>query len=70
MAPAEGVISRVMPYASSIAASAKEYLPSVSIGVDTIAGVVATGADTLPVYKYLTARLVAEAAVLRASRGL
>ncbi|MCC6648996.1 MAG: hypothetical protein IT374_25945 [Polyangiaceae bacterium] len=69
-APADGVIGKVMPFASSIAASAKQYLPSVAVGVDTVAGVVATGADALPVYKYLCARLAAEAAVLRASRGL
>ena len=70
VAPAEGVIGKVMPFAGSIAASAKQDLPSVAVGVDTVAGVVATGADALPVYKFLCARLAAEAAVLRASRGL
>jgi hypothetical protein len=37
--------------------------------MDKAASVVATGADALPVYRYLGARLAAESSVLLASRS-
>jgi hypothetical protein len=67
--PLEGVVSRVAPYASRAADTARAYLPGALGAADKIAGVVAAGADALPVYQYLGARAAAEAAVLRASRG-
>jgi hypothetical protein len=35
-------------------------------GADKVAGVVASGADVLPVYRLLGARLAAEGAIIRA----
>lgn len=70
LGPIEGVTQRVVPYTRSIAERARQYAPMVATGVDKAAGVVATAADALPVYRYLGARLCAEGAVLLASRGL
>ena len=70
MGPIQGVVTQVAPYAKTIADSAKQYVPGFMTAADKVAGVVATGADALPVYKYLGARLAAEACVLLASRGL
>ena len=68
--PVEGVVTQVAPFAQRIAESAKEYVPGFLSAADQVAGVVATGADALPVYKYLCARLAAEACVLLASRNM
>lgn len=70
MGPIQGVVTQVAPYAKTIADSAKQYIPGFMNAADKVAGVVATGADALPVYRYLGARLTAEACVLLASRGL
>jgi hypothetical protein len=69
MGPVGGIVAKVGPYATTIAETAKNYVPGFMAGADKVAGVVATGADTLPVYNYLGARLAAEGCVLIASRG-
>jgi hypothetical protein len=69
VAPIEGAVRQVMPYARQIAGSAQQHLPGVLGAADKVAGAVAAGADALPVYRYLGARLAAEACVLRASRA-
>lgn len=51
---------------SPIAAAVGEYLPKAMNVGDKAAGVAATGADLLPVYRYLGARLVAEECIRRA----
>jgi hypothetical protein len=70
MSPVQGVLNQVAPYAQTIASSAKQYIPGFLNTADKVAGAVATGADALPVYRYLGARLAAESCVLLASRGL
>jgi len=69
LAPLEGVVQRVTPYAKQAASAASQHLPGALNVVDKVAGVVATGIDMLPIYKYLGARAAAEACVLIASRG-
>lgn len=69
VAPIGGAVQQVAPYARQIAGSAMQHLPGVMGAADKLAGVVATGADVLPFYRYLGSRLAAEACVLRASRG-
>lgn len=69
LAPIEGAVRQVAPYAKSIADATVRHLPGAMSALDTAAGVVAAGADVLPMYRYLVARLAAEACVLRASRG-
>ncbi|MCU0659248.1 MAG: hypothetical protein MUF64_29510 [Polyangiaceae bacterium] len=70
MGPVQGVLTQVAPHAQTIANSAKQYIPGFMGAADKVAGVVATGADALPVYRYLGARLAAESCVLLASRNL
>lgn len=69
VAPLEGAVRQVAPYARSIADSTAKHLPGFMNAADKVAGVVATGADVLPIYRYLGARLAAESCVLLASRG-
>jgi hypothetical protein len=69
ISPIQGVVDQVAPHARRIAESAREHVPGFLATADKVAGVVATAADTLPVYKYLGARLAAESCVLLASRG-
>jgi hypothetical protein len=69
VSPIEGAVRQVMPYARQIAGSAQQYLPGVLGAADKVAGAVSAGADALPVYRYLGARLAAEACVLRAARA-
>jgi hypothetical protein len=69
IAPLEGAVMQVRPYLSNIAGSASKHLPGIMSAADKIAGVVATGADVLPFYRYLVGRLAAESCVLLASRG-
>lgn len=68
MAPLEHAVQTVAPHARAIASSTVKHLPGVMSAADKVAGVVATGADVLPVYRYLVARLAAESCVLQASR--
>jgi len=63
--PLKKVVDHASNYIEPVAASAKQYLPSVVGGADKVAGLVASGADILPVYRLLGARLAAEAAVIR-----
>ncbi len=70
VAPLEGAVRQVAPYVNNIAGSAMKHLPGVMSAADKAAGVVAGGADVLPVYRYLVARAAAEACVLNASRGV
>jgi len=51
---------------SPIAATVSEYLPKAMNVGDKAAGVAATGADLLPIYRYLGARLVADECIRRA----
>jgi hypothetical protein len=69
IAPIEGAVRQVTPYVSSIAGSAMQHLPGVMSAADKALGAVAAGADVLPFYRYLVARLAAESCVLNASRG-
>lgn len=61
MQPMEGAVQKVAPYANQIANAAKQYVPGALNVADKAAGIVATGADAMPVYRYLGARLTAEA---------
>jgi hypothetical protein len=69
ISPIEGAVRQVTPYVSNIAGSAMKHLPGVMGAADKVAGAVASGADVLPFYRYLVARLAAESCVLLASRG-
>ncbi len=69
IAPIEGAVRQVTPYVSNIANSAMKHLPGFMSAADKVAGVAASGADVLPFYRYLVARLAAESCVLCASRG-
>lgn len=69
VAPIEGAVRQVTPYVSNIAGSAVKHLPGVMSAADKVAGAVATGADVLPFYRYLVARLAAESCVLLTTRG-
>ncbi|MCS6901607.1 MAG: caspase family protein [Myxococcales bacterium] len=65
----EGALTSILPYAQAAAEKARQYIPGALVMMDKAASVVATGADALPVYRYLGARLAAESVVLLASRG-
>lgn len=69
VAPLEGAVRQVAPHARAIADSAAKHLPGFMNAADKVAGIVATGADVLPIYRFLGARLAAESCVLLASRG-
>lgn len=69
VAPIEGAVRQVTPYLSNIAGAARQHLPGVLSVADKAAGAVAAGADVLPFYRYLVARLAAESCVLVASRS-
>lgn len=69
VAPIEGAVRQVTPYLSNIAGSARQHLPGIMAATDKVAGAVAAGADVLPFYRYLVARLAAESCVLVASRS-
>jgi hypothetical protein len=64
----ETAVQQVLPYATRIADGAKSFVPGAANVADKVASVVATGADALPVYKYLVARLAAEACAAAATR--
>lgn len=67
--PMEGAVQKVAPYANQIAEAAKTYVPGAMNVADKAAGIVATGADAMPVYRYLVARLTAEASAQYALNG-
>lgn len=54
-------LDKVKSYTGPVAEKIKAYLPSVMNIADSATGAVATGADLLPVWTFLGARLVAEA---------
>ncbi|MFO0659522.1 MAG: caspase family protein [Polyangiaceae bacterium] len=68
--PFEQTLSAVAPHARSIAGSMGRFMGSAMNVADKAAGVVATAADALPMYRYLGARVAAESCVLLASRGM
>lgn len=70
IAPMEQTLSAVAPHARSIASSMGSFMSTAMNVADKAAGIVATAADALPVYRYLGARVAAESCVLLASRGL
>ncbi|MBN2193012.1 MAG: hypothetical protein JW751_09370 [Polyangiaceae bacterium] len=69
LGPVDQIVAQVGPHARRIAETVQGYLPVTGDATDKVAGAVATAADTLPIYRYLGARLAAESVVLRASRG-
>ncbi len=60
------MVDSVTPHVDRIAGTLGEHLPKAA---DSAAGVAASAADLMPVYRLLSARLAAEAAVMRALRG-
>lgn len=70
LAPMEGMVERVIPLARQIAETASKHMPNALNVADKVAGVVATGADALPAYRYLGARLAAEACGSFAIKGI
>lgn len=64
--PLRGLTAKASQYVEPVARSARTYLPGVMATTDKVAGAVATGADLLPVYRLLGARLAAESAARRA----
>lgn len=64
--PLEGMITQSAKYLQPIANAASEHLPKALDVADKVAGAVAVGADVLPVWRMLVARLVAEVAARRA----
>jgi len=61
-----GAVDAAAPHIEPVAGAARKYVPGVMGSADKVAGLVATGADVLPVYRLLGARLAAEAAIYRA----
>jgi hypothetical protein len=66
----EAVTSKVVTFVGPMAERAKANLPGALNATDKVAGMVATGADILPVWALLGSRLVAEASAYRAIRGV
>lgn len=64
--PLDGIAKSAADNAEKIAGTAKAYLPGAIATAGTVAGAVATAADALPIYRFLMARVVAEAAIQRA----
>lgn len=63
--PIQSAVTAVEPHMARVADTAKQHLPGAMNTGDKVAGVLANVADVLPVYRFLGARLAAEAAVLR-----
>ena len=63
LGPFDEVASTTRQQVGQIAATASKYLPTAISSAGTVAGAVATGADVLPVWRLLGARLVAETAL-------
>ncbi|MCS6901990.1 MAG: TerB family tellurite resistance protein [Polyangiaceae bacterium] len=70
LAPVDGLVQRVSPYAKTAAQAVSGFLPTAMNVLDKAAGAAATAIDAMPVYRYLGARVLAESCVLLASRGL
>ena len=67
--PVGKVVNLAKGYIDPVAAAAKPFLPTAVSGGDKLAGLVASGADMLPVYRLLGARLAAESAARAAVTG-
>lgn len=67
--PLDEVVRSVAAHSAKIATAAQRYLPQAIATAGTVAGAAATAADALPVYRFLVARLCAEAALQRAADG-
>lgn len=64
--PITAAFQAVVPHARTIADTAGKYLPGALSTADTAAGVLSSAADMMPVYRYLGARLAAEAVIAKA----
>ncbi len=64
--PLDRMAETAKEHVKPLAQAAASYLPTIVDAGDKVAGVAATGADLLPVYRFLGARLVAETALRRA----
>ncbi|MEQ8351685.1 MAG: hypothetical protein RH862_09385 [Leptospiraceae bacterium] len=67
--PLDSYIGVAKDHAGTIADKVKSYLPAAANVADSATGAVATGADLLPVWTFLGARLVTEVAARRAAEG-
>ena len=67
--PLDSYIGVAKDHAGTIADKVKSYLPAAANVADSATGAVATGADLLPVWTFLGARLVTEVAAKRAAAG-
>lgn len=65
--PLDQYVNVAKDHAGTIADKVKSYLPAAANVADSATGAVATGADLLPVWTYLGARLVTEVAARRAA---
>ena len=66
MAPMETMVGMASEHVAPVASAAADLIPKAMAVGDKVAGVAATGADVLPVYRFMGARLVAEACLRRA----
>lgn len=67
--PLDSYIGVAKDHAGTIADKVKSYLPAAANVADSATGAVATGADLLPVWTFLGARLITEVAARRAAQG-
>ncbi|MEQ9365353.1 MAG: hypothetical protein RIF32_13995 [Leptospirales bacterium] len=63
------VLAQVKVYVDPLTARLESFVPQAMNVADSATGAAATAIDMMPAYRFLGARLAAEAAVLRASRG-
>jgi tellurite resistance protein len=70
MSPIEGVVQKVAPHAKAAAQAVSGFLPTAMNVLDKAAGAAATAIDTMPVYRYLGARALAEFCVLHGADKL
>lgn len=70
LGPFDEVAVSTRDQVGKIATTAGKYLPTAISGAGTVAGAVATGADVLPIWRLLGARLVAEVALDQAQREI
>ncbi len=71
--PLGGYVDQAKGHTGAIMEKVKGYLPSaatVANVADSATGAVATGVDLMPVWRFLGGRVVAEACVLRAQKGI
>lgn len=66
LGPMDQTVVAVAQHSTRIAAAAQAYLPPAIATAGTVASAVAAAADALPLYRFLGARLVIEAALHRA----